>query len=215
MDSGSVAAAWPSAATVGQRSLRHATETPPQEAAPRPALRLIAILTLLIGLIVGSLPALAQGARNLEYPAKAVMLYRFLERITWPDEGPAGGDRPLTIGWLGESPLPAAFGALEGKTIKGRPLRVKALSSAQQLEDCQVVFVSASARGRSAELLPPPNKPGVLTVGESEGFAERGGILNFFEERNRVRFEINLQAAQQCGLNISGEILKLARLVKS
>jgi hypothetical protein len=55
----------------------------------------------------------------------------------------------------------------------------------------------------------------VLTVGETQGFADGGGIINFIEENNKIRFEINAEAARRTGLNISSELLKLARLVKS
>jgi preprotein translocase subunit Sec61beta len=52
----------------------------------------------------------------------------------------------------------------------------------------------------------------VLTVGESEAFARQGGMIRFFEEDNRLRFEINPTAAEKVGLRISSKLLKLARI---
>jgi hypothetical protein len=39
-------------------------------------------------------------------------------------------------------------------------------------------------------------------------------MVNFFLERNKVRFEINDAAVHREGLNISSQLLKLARIVK-
>ena len=36
----------------------------------------------------------------------------------------------------------------------------------------------------------------VFVVGETPGFAEQGGIINFFLEGDRIRFEINADAAR-------------------
>jgi hypothetical protein len=55
----------------------------------------------------------------------------------------------------------------------------------------------------------------ILTVGEFQGFATRGGAINFYIESNKVRFEINLAAAQHEGLKISSQLLSLGKIVES
>jgi hypothetical protein len=54
-----------------------------------------------------------------------------------------------------------------------------------------------------------------LTVGESNGFADSGGVINFFVEGKRVRLEINLGAATRSRLKISAKVIAVARLVKT
>lgn len=54
----------------------------------------------------------------------------------------------------------------------------------------------------------------VLTVGEFEGFAKRGGMINFIIVDNRIAFEINIDAARRAGLSISSQLLKLAEIVR-
>ena len=53
-----------------------------------------------------------------------------------------------------------------------------------------------------------------LTVGEAKGFAERGGIINLTREENKLRFEVNINAAAQTRLKISSKLLALAKIVK-
>ena len=55
----------------------------------------------------------------------------------------------------------------------------------------------------------------VLTVGEIEGFARRGGMINFYLEGNRVRFEINPAAAQRGRLKISSQLLGLGKIIRT
>jgi len=54
----------------------------------------------------------------------------------------------------------------------------------------------------------------ILTVGETPGFAERGGVIRLVLEDNKVRFEVNVDAAHQAGLTISSRLLTLARIIQ-
>jgi len=54
----------------------------------------------------------------------------------------------------------------------------------------------------------------VLTIGETPGFARNGGIINLILEDNKVRFEVNVQAAKDAELNISSRLLALARIIQ-
>jgi len=157
----------------------------------------------------------AQNALQHEYEIKAAYLYNFINYIDWPAETLPAAGGTITIGIIGENPFGSAFENLNGKQIKGRTLAVKTISSAKDLDACQMVFVCASEKNRLPEVLSQLKDSRILTVSEIEGFAEQGGIINFISERNKVRFEINLDAARHLGLTISSELLKLAKLVKS
>lgn len=156
----------------------------------------------------------AQSAMQREYEIKAGYLYNFINYIDWPAEAlpPAGGT--ITIGIVGETPYAAAFELLIGKEIKGRKLAVKQVTSTNDLEQCQIVFICVSEKSRLPEILGQLKDAKLLTVSEIDGFAEQGGVINFISERNKVRFEINPEAARRAGLTISSELLKLAKLVK-
>ena len=53
----------------------------------------------------------------------------------------------------------------------------------------------------------------MLLVGEQDGFATQGGLINFYLEQNRVRFEINPGEARRREVRISSKLLGLARIV--
>jgi hypothetical protein len=173
----------------------------------------VAALGVVLVLLDGTVPQSFGGTR--EYEIKAAYLYNFLNYVEWPDQSlpPAGG--AITIGVVGENPFGPSLGPLNGKQIKGRTVAVKEVSAPAELKACQILFISQSEKDRYPRILESVKDSRTLTVSEIDGFAERGGIINFIYERNRVRFEINAEAARSKGLTISSELLKLARLVKS
>src|SRR6266446_2247071 len=152
----------------------------------------------------------AQSFSSREYEIKAAYLYNFIKYVDWPSYGDT-----ITIGVLGGNPFGTALAPLNGKIVKGRRLLIKELDSLRDAQKCQIIFVSSSEKSRLQEIFENLRSARVLTVGETQGFASGGGIINFVEENNKVRFEINADAARRTGLNISSELLKLAKLVKS
>lgn len=172
------------------------------------------LLLALLAAVVWPPEIRAQSVGQREYEIKAAYLYNFINYIDWPADAlpPAGGT--ITIGIVGETPFGAAFDPLNGKQTKGRKLVVKQVASTNDLKQCQIVFVCVSEKSRLSEYLGQLKDARLLTVSEIDGFAEQGGVINFISERNKVRFEINPEAARRAGLTISSELLKLAKLVK-
>jgi hypothetical protein len=76
-----------------------------------------------------------------------------------------------------------------------------------------MLFISRSERDRVAGILADLNDAPVVTISEINQFALRGGIINFYNEGDKIRFEINPSAAERKGLRISSQLLKRARIV--
>lgn len=100
-----------------------------------------------------------------------------------------------------------------GKTVHGRKVVVRAKKFGDDLRDCQILFISHSERKRFEQILNAVRGAHVLTVGESEGFLETGGALNFVVVGDRVRFDANLAVVSRENLRISSQLLMLARTV--
>lgn len=157
----------------------------------------------------------ADSPLQREYEIKAAYLYNFINYIDWPENAfPAPGGT-ITIGVVGQNPFEAALDVLNGKQVKGRTVALKQITDTKDLDQCQIVFINSSEKARLPELLEKLKDSRALTVSEIDGFAQQGGIINFISEHNKVRFEINPDAARRLGLNISSELLKLAKVVKS
>ena len=159
---------------------------------------------------LGGAPARAQSLS--EYQVKAAFIYNFAKFIDWP-EAPSQG--AFVIGILGDDPFRGALQAtVENRSVDGRPVVVRQVSSAEVARSFQILFVSASERERLPAILDSLKGSAVLTVGETEGYAKSGVVINFIVEDSRVRFEVNVDAAERANLKISSKMLSLARIVK-
>jgi len=151
-----------------------------------------------------------------EYQVKAAFLYNFAKFVEWPPQTFKAAKAPVRICILGENPFGSALGdAVGGKTVLGRPLVVSDVSSAVQGSDCQILFIGSSERKHLRAILAELRTTRVLTVGEMDGFASQGGIVNFRLIDGHVRLEINIEAAGQAGLRINSSVLSLATIVKT
>jgi hypothetical protein len=163
-----------------------------------------AILSVLIFAILLFAPG-SVAAEDLEYQVKAAFLFNFLKFVEFP---PAGNDSPWVIGILGHDPFGDVLdNTVRGKLIAGRPIEIRRYARAADVKDCNILFIDRT----DSESLGTPVRPGLLTVGETPGFLKSGGIVSFYLEDNRVRFEIHPLAAHSSGLRVSAQLLKLGR----
>ena len=158
---------------------------------------------------------IAAGGQVDEYRVKAAFLYNFAKFVEWPAQSFNGAGDPLTICVLGENPFGRGLVEIvRGQVAGGRRLAVRQVADVRQAGGCHILFVSSSERSRSRSILETLNPAGVLTVGESEGFAAEGGVMNLKLEGGRIRIEVNLEAANRGHLRISSKLLSLALIVK-
>jgi hypothetical protein len=152
---------------------------------------------------------------NREYAIKAAYLYQFSRYVQWPAESFADNGAPLVIGVLGSDPFGDVLAEIaRSKRMESRPIVVRRFDSMAQYTPCHILFISASvsAEEKAAAIRKLKGIP-TLTVGEEPAFAEQGGMINFFLEENRIRFEINDEVAKQDQLKISSKLLSLAKIV--
>jgi len=163
----------------------------------------------------------AQGAdpgRTIEYGIKAAYLYNFTKFVDWPESAFADATSPFLIGVLdrdGTARRVVSDAFINKVTNTGRRIVVRAFSGVTpDLVDCQMVFVAGSAADDLAAVRALCGTRPILLTGESDQFAQRGGIINLVTVRDAVRCEINLRRAQQAGLMLSGRLASVARLVR-
>jgi hypothetical protein len=168
-------------------------------------------------LLLGIFLACTLSAQTIdEYQVKAAFLYNFAKFVEWPALTFKTDKDPLRICVLGQNPFGNALvEGVGGKTVVGRPLVVSDISDVNQGADCQILFIGSSERKRLRSIFAELRTMGVLTVGETEGFASQGGIVNFKLGGGRVRLEINIDAAAQAKLRISSKVLNLAQIVNT
>ena len=153
-----------------------------------------------------------------EYQVKAVFLYNLTYFIHWPADAPPIGDRPFTITVFGRDKLHAYLdNVVRGERINGRKVVVRRSQSLAEIEQHpgDLLFISESQMTLWPQIRAIARRHGILTVGDVEGFAHRGGMVNLLTSGRKISIEININEAKRNGFDISAKLLKLARIVNS
>jgi hypothetical protein len=154
-------------------------------------------------------------ASNTEYTVKAACLFKFIGYVKWPANAFADEKTPITVAVVGPDPFGQELEkAFADKKVGGRKIEIKRFKTTADIESCHLLFVASQETPNLAKILKAVAKRSVLVVTESPGAASKGASINFCIEEKKLRFEINLEAAKRAELEISSELLKLARTVK-
>jgi hypothetical protein len=177
----------------------------------------LGLLLAFAGLIVSwsGKTVLAQSEKPTEYQVKAAFIYNFAKFAEWPSEAFQDDSAPVLVGVLGEDPFGDTLEqTIQGKTVNGRNLLIRRSHQIHDLKGCHVLFISSSEQKRLPRILETVRGSGVLTVGESEHFTKLGGAIRLLLEDNKVRFEINLDAAMRSRVKISSKLLAVAKVFR-
>jgi len=156
--------------------------------------------------------ALAQAPPN-EYQLKAVFLFNFTQFVEWPEGTFPTSDAPLIIGVLGDDPFGKYLDEIvQGEVVNSHPLVIRRYRRVEDITTCHILFVSRPERTLEP-VLDSLKGRAILTVGDAERFAGRGGMIRFVTDRNKIRLHINLAVAQAANLKLSSKLLRPAEIV--
>ena len=144
---------------------------------------------------------------------KAAFLYNFAKFTVWPALPPAA---LIAVCVIGDDAIAAALvETVRGQKISGHTLNVLRPRDSATWGTCHVLFLTGADARRSAEALDAIKKLAVLTVSDGEGFARGGGVIELYVEGGRMRFSINVDAAEQSRLRLSSWLLALAKIIRN
>jgi len=148
-----------------------------------------------------------------DVPVKAAFLYNFAKFVEWPALPAAA---PLVVCIVGHDGIAAAFiETVRGQNISGHSFDVWVLQDSSRWRACHLLFIADAETRRSAAGLDEIKRLPVLTVSDNKGFALAGGIIELYVEAGRMRFAINLDAADRAGLRVSSRLLGLAKVIRN
>ena len=150
----------------------------------------------------------------MEYQIKAACLFNFLKFVEFPEDAFADPLAPIVIGVVGDDPFGSSLPqVVVGKTVQGRDLVIRLYHPGENLRSAHILFISGSERKRIPMILSELHGSSVLTVADTAGFVDEGGMIQFLNENDRIRFAINLDATTRARLKLSSKLLSLAKVV--
>lgn len=157
---------------------------------------------------------LSSAQTMTEYQVKAAYLYNFAKFVEWPSRAFENPTAPIRLCVLNYQSFESELNQMvEGKTIAGRPVAVVPVENGEQSHSCHILFVNSSQDRQVQHIIEVLRDTSVLTVGETIEFVEKGGIISFVLQDDRVRFQVNYKAANRAGLRISSRLLSVATRV--
>jgi hypothetical protein len=146
-----------------------------------------------------------------EYQVKAVFLFNFAQFVDWPPKAFPEPQTPLVIGVLGEDPFGTYLDeTVRGENVNNRPLVVQRYRRIGDIKTCHVLFINRSETDRLEQILASLRGRNILTVGDTDDFAQRGGMIQLVTEKNKIRMRINLEVVKAANLTISSKLLRVA-----
>jgi len=153
----------------------------------------------------------ARAANNppIEYKVKAAYIIKFFNFFQWAALNSTKPDQPYRIGVLGDSPI---YNALKEflKTHEGSPIELIEVRPGESLPNLHFLFISKNYNNPIQKVLSETQTMKILTIGEESSFCLKGGIVNFVIVNEKIKFEINRNAARESGIEISSRILRAA-----
>lgn len=154
--------------------------------------------------------ARAQPPTLPEPDVKAGLVFNFARYVEWPAAAFGSADAPFVICLMSHDRFGPAFAALEGRSLKGRRVRVRLGVAVDEGLGCHVAFLADMPPRGLAPAARTLAAQGVLAVSDLDGFIDAGGAIGIIPGEDRLQFEINRDALDRASLNASSQLLKLA-----
>lgn len=167
---------------------------------------------LLFALVIATTPVRGQVGSYSEDVVKAVLLERIVTFLSW--SGPSASAPSVQVVVLGRGALGAEVQRVyNGRKFAGRSVAVRYVERAQEIGTAHIVIIGRDHEDDLHDVLSACSREGVLTVGDTPGFGERGVAINFYRDGTRVRFEVAPTALKRARIQASYKLLALARVV--
>lgn len=167
---------------------------------------------LLLIVLVASLPLSLRAADGpSEAQVKAAFLLNFPKYVEWPATAFSETNSPVVVGIFAQDSVADEFAVMsQKKVIDGHPVQLLRVDSIDHCQGCHILFIGGNENSKVAEALTKLHGSNVLTVGESEDFIERGGMIELARRERRVVMEVDIDPIHEAGLKVSSKLLAVA-----
>ncbi len=177
------------------------------------SIKKVKLITTVLSLVV-NLALHAQTADSKEAQVKAVFLFNFTQFVEWPASSFSDSKTPLIIGVLGDDPFGTFLEqTIQNEKINNHPLVIQHYHNVEEIKTCHILFINFSNKEQLEQIFKTLNGRNILTVGDTRNFILKGGMIRFFTDDDKIKFQINPEAAKEANLVISSKLLRLAEII--
>jgi hypothetical protein len=170
-------------------------------------------IVLLIMLLAGTTLPIKLNAQANEYLLKAGYIEKIAQFIEWP-EIRNNNDSIFIIAVLGDDKFNFALEEIFSKVkVKNRKATIVSVINIIELTECHILIIPNIKTSELNKVLNHVKKKPILTISDTEGFAEAGCFINFYQYENKLRFELNQKDMEDAGFTVDYRLLKVAKII--
>ena len=143
-----------------------------------------------------------------EAQLKTLYLFNFSRFVQWPES--KNDAKTFRFCTYPENPFGAILHQLEQRTIQTKPIQINELKSVEDIKFCHVAFIALDPGANLEKVAAIAKKYHVLTISDQNEFVNKGGMIQMFIEKGKIRFNINFDTSQGASLQIDSKLLQLA-----
>jgi len=178
--------------------------------------RLLCVAALLSLFSLVSPGSVSAAPQTRAEHVQAVFLYNLASFVNWPETWTEHSEY-FTIGIVGDTPFGAIINqVVAGEQWRGKPMRVVHFDEPEEIRGrlCDILYIGSDRLRQFDNFKKRLEGLPILTVADSPGFLEMGGMINLVRKQQRLGMGVNLQAVRYSGLSISSKLLRLATIVE-
>jgi hypothetical protein len=146
---------------------------------------------------------------------KAAYIERITRFVEWPANEKLTSHDQFVIGVFGEDDFYDILNTVfKEKPIKEHKVKIIIIELPEQINTCNICYISSKAKSSLGKFINTANSSGVLLISETPGFSKTGVHINFYIEEEKLKFEINEKSMVSAGFKVSYLLLQNNRVIK-
>ena len=167
------------------------------------------VTTFAVVLLLGLNSAQGQEVTKAD-KVKAAIVFKLTKFISWPEK-----KQTLALCIIGQGAINSEIHKSNHKFSLGRRISVTHKKPSASLSKlCDLIYIHNTKSAAILEVINKLQDKPVLTISDSQNFANQGGVIELFRAGSRIRFAINQKVVQNIGLTINPQLMGLAKVVK-
>ncbi len=141
---------------------------------------------------------------------QASFIASFMRYIQWPQQESL---KSFNIGVLGNNSRIASElqKIVSGKNIGNATINVKVVNQAEEMKDCQVLFIPKGRSSKAKKELTSLESSPIMTVTEEQNFTPDFAVINFKVVNSKLTFQLNNNIATSKKILVSNKLAQMAR----
>ena len=154
-------------------------------------------------------------AQAREYTLKAAFLEKLTRFIEWPQHlEMSDTTKPFILGVVGKNPFGSILEQIYTNfKIKNKDVTIRYINEMNDISGCHLLFITKSEKRAINRIIRYTQRKPILTIGDTDGYAEAGVIINLYIKDETIQFAINETALQETGLFADYLLLRISKIV--